>query len=311
MSAPAIEGYQPGALPWARGAPECAVVLVSYNGAAYLPRCLEALGQQAYRDFEVILVDNASSDDTLAIARANARNLPRLTIISLSENRGFAGGNNAALSEVSPLTEFVVLLNTDAFPEKEWLGSLVEAPKQDDQVGLATGKILDAASPHRIDACGDVLNSFGVPRSRGRGASRDRYEGTDCVFGACGASLLIRASLLRELGYLFDEDLFCYGEDVDLAYRVQSRGYRCLYVGDAVSYHMRSAGSPGQDAWRHGLSRRNLWIVFMRYNRRRPPRVALFLLYWLAGDLKLLVTGRLGVLRDQYRMLILGKGIRR
>jgi GT2 family glycosyltransferase len=308
--APVVERYQAGTPPWAGSAPDCAVVLVSYNGAAYLSRCLEALSRQTYGSFEVILVDNASRDDSLAVARAQAQSLPRLTIVSLSENRGFAGGNNAALSEVSPLTEFVALLNTDAFPEPEWLASLVGAARRDPQVGLATGKILEAQSPHRIDACGDVLNSFGVPRSRGRGAPRERYPGRDCVFGGCAASLLIRTSLLRELGYLFDGDLFCYGEDVDLAYRVQARGYRCLYVGDAISYHLRSAASPGQEAWRHGLSRRNLWVVFMRYHRRSPSRVALFLLYWLAGDLKLLVTGRLGVLRNQYRMLILRKGIR-
>jgi len=305
-----VERYEAEEKAWAADVPECAVILVSYNGAAYLARCLESLRAQTYRDFDVILIDNASSDDTLAVARVEAHGLPRVTIVPLQQNTGFAGGNSLALQYVSRETRFVVLLNTDAFPEPEWLGRLVAAADQDPRVGLTVGKILDAADPSRIDSCGDVLNLFGAPCSRGRGLPSDCFNNDEDVFGGCAAALLIRASALRELGYLFDESLFTYNEDVDLAYRVQTRGYRCRYVADAVVHHLRSAASPGREAWRHAISRRNMWIVFMRYSRTRPLKVLLFVLYWLAGDAKLLLTGRAAVVWSEYRMLLFGTGIR-
>jgi GT2 family glycosyltransferase len=233
-----------------------------------------------------------------------------VTIVPLQENTGFAGGNNAALRYLAPATRFVVLLNTDAFPEPQWLERLVAAADEDPQAALVVGKILEADPPHRIDACGDVLSVFGAPQSRGRGRPRDAYSTSECVFGGCAASLLIRANVVREVGYLLDESLYLYGEDVDLAYRVQAQGYRCRYVADAVVYHLRSAASPGREAWRHGLSRRNMWIVFMRYHRHRPMKVLLFLCYWLAGDMKLLLTGRVAVVWNQYRMLLFRKGIK-
>jgi len=294
-----------------RGAPpECAVVLLSHNAATYLPRCLASLRAQTYRDFEVILVDNASTDDTLAVARAGAERLPYLRLVPQKENLGFAGGNNTGLRHIAPETRFVVLLNTDAFPEPEWLERMVAAARQDPQAALVVAKILHADPPHRIDSCGDVLNSFGVPRSRGRGRPREEYSISEYVFGGCGASLLIRVEALRELDYLFDESLYLYGEDVDLAYRMQARGYRCRYAAEAIVYHMRSAASADRDTWRHAISRRNMWIVFMRFNRQRLGKVLLFMLYWLAGDAKLLLTGRGAVVWHEYRMLLLGKGVK-
>jgi N-acetylglucosaminyl-diphospho-decaprenol L-rhamnosyltransferase len=304
------ESYQIEPPPWGADAPACAVLLLSYHAAPYLPRCLASLRAQTYRDFEVILVDNASQDDTLAVARANAEGLPRLRLVPLQENLGFAGGNNVGLEHVAPETPFVVLLNTDAFPEPEWLARLVAAAQQDEQVALAVGKILSADPPHCIDTCGDTRNRFGVPRSRGRGQPAEAFAQSEDVFGGCGASLLVRKAVLPEIGGLFDESLYLYGEDIDLAYRVHARGYRCRYVADAVVYHLGSAASRGRDAWRHGLSRRNMWVVFMRYHRGRPLSQLLFLLYWLGGDVKLLLTGRAAVVWNQYRMLLFGRGIR-
>ncbi len=290
--------------------PECAVILVTYNAAAYLARCFDALRSQTYRDFEVIVVDNASGDDSLAVARAQSHELPRVTIIPLRTNTGFAAGNNQALKHLSEGARFVVLLNSDAFPDPDWLARLVEAAKQDPKVGMATSKVLDADPPHRIDSCGDTLNAFGAPCSRGRGQPASDYPTSDDVFCGCAAALLIRADVLRELGYLFDESLFAYNEDVDLAYRLQALGYRCRYVAEAVVHHLGSAASPGRDTWRHAISRRNMWVVFMRYNRSRPLKMLAFVCYFLAGDIKLMLTGRGGVVWSEYQMLLFGKRLR-
>jgi GT2 family glycosyltransferase len=217
------------------------VVIVNWNGRELLAECLEALRRQAYREFSVILVDNGSEDGSAAFV---SEHFPEVRIVALQENSGFAAANNVALGMVD--TEFVALLNNDAVPDPLWLKSLVEALEQHPQAGFAPSKILLCRGRDRIDRAGDGYTKAGAALLRGRGSSAESHRVREWVFGACAAAALYRMQMLRDIGF-FDEAFFILYEDVDLSFRAQLRGYRCLYVPEALVYH-RSSSSIGHDS---------------------------------------------------------------
>ncbi|MHB8773178.1 MAG: glycosyltransferase family 2 protein [Syntrophales bacterium] len=217
------------------------VVIVNWNGRAFLPECLEALRRQVYRAFSVILVDNGSDDGSAAFVSAQ---YPEVRVLALPENKGFAAANNVALRMVE--TEFVALLNNDAVPDPVWLQSLVEALEDCPQAGLAASKMLLYDRRAMIDRAGDGYTRAGAALLRGRGLPAERHQVREWVFGACAAAALYRMVMLRDIGF-FDEDFFLLYEDVDLSFRAQLKGYRCVYVPEALVYH-RGSSSIGHDS---------------------------------------------------------------
>jgi GT2 family glycosyltransferase len=210
------------------------IVIVNWNGREFLPECLESLRRQVYRAFSVILVDNGSHDGSTAFV---SENYPEVSIVALKDNRGFAAANNVALHAVE--TEFVALLNNDAVPDPLWLKSLVEALDEHPQAGLAASKMLLYDRREIIDRAGDGYTRAGAALLRGRGLSADCHRIREWVFGACAAAALYRMVMLRDIGF-FDEDFCLLYEDVDLSFRAQLKGYKCLYVPEALVYHRGS-----------------------------------------------------------------------
>ena len=233
------------------------VIIVNWNGRDLLPDCLKSLREQKFSRFRTILVDNGSSDGSVDWVR---RRHPEVGIIPLSTNTGFCVANNIGFGEVK--TRYVALLNNDAIAHPMWLQNLVDALETHGQAGFAASKILYHANPEIIDRAGDGYTSAGVGLLRGRGMQAATYHKPEWIFGACAAAALYRKAMIDDIGF-FDEDFFLICEDVDLSFRAQLNGYRCLYVPDAAVYHKPSSTIVRDSDISIYYGHRNLeWVYF-------------------------------------------------
>jgi GT2 family glycosyltransferase len=210
------------------------VILVNYNGMRYLSRCLDALAKQAFSTYEVIVVDNASREDSVALIR---RAYPAVHLIENPTNTGFGDANNVGLTVAKGT--YIALLNNDAFPEPDWLRSLVDAMDGNPSVGTCASKlILDGTD--LIDSAGDGCLTCAKGYKHGELAKAAGYDTARFVFGACAGAALYRRAMIDEIGF-FDADFFLIHEDTDLNFRAQLFGWKCLYVPRAVVHHVMSA----------------------------------------------------------------------
>ncbi len=206
------------------------VIIVNYNGVRYLARCLNALAQQTFSDYEVILVDNASKDDSVAFIR---RAYPSVCLIESPENLGFGGGNNLGLTVAKGA--YIALLNNDAFPEPDWLRHLLSGMESDPRIGICASKLVRDGSG-LIDSAGDGCLTHAKGYKRGEHRSVAGYNQPEWIFGACAGAALYRRAMIDDIGF-FDEDFFLIHEDTDLNFRAQLFGWSCFYVPMAVVQH--------------------------------------------------------------------------
>lgn len=242
--------------------PRVAIIIINWNGRQHLAACLPSLAGQSYRDFEIILVDNGSTDDSLAWVRSH---FPQIRILENPSNQGFAAPNNQAIR--ASQGEFVVLLNNDTVADPAWLATLVAVADHDPAIGMVASKMLLAERPGTIDSAGIALDRSGLAWGIAAGQpDLPAPPGTVVdVFGASGGAALYRRSMLDEIG-LFDEEFFAYLEDVDLAWRAQWAGWRAVYAADAVVYHHHSATSNRVPHFKSRLLGRNkLWLLAKNY----------------------------------------------
>lgn len=239
-------------------APRVQVIVVAYRSAATLQRCVDALSAQTYGDFEAVLWDNGSPDGEVASVSCDAR----FRKVVQPDNLGFAAANNRA-AELST-SEYIALLNPDAFPEPDWLAHMIAAADAHGAASIASLQ-LDDQDPGVLDGVGDCMSIAGFPWRGGFGDRRSRApEGICEVFSACGAAALYRRALFAALGG-FEERFFCYCEDVDLGFRIRRAGERCLLEPRAVVRHVGGASSGGEGsefAEFHGT--RNRWWCLVR-----------------------------------------------
>jgi GT2 family glycosyltransferase len=255
------------------------VIIVNWNGEQFLERCLTALMSQTLRPHEIILVDNASSDRSLEIARR----FPSVRLIALDRNTGFARGNNLAIEVASVESEWIALINPDAFAEPRWMEALLVAAESNPEFDVFGSELVNATDPTLLDGAGDTYHLSGLVwrMAHGMPVSADTEDERE-VFSPCAAAALYRRSALRKVGG-FDEDYFCYVEDVDLGFRLRLAGYRCLYVPQSVAHHVGSGTTGGQDsdfAMYHG--HRNLVWTFVK----NMPGI----LFWLLLPLHVLLN---------------------
>jgi GT2 family glycosyltransferase len=241
-----------------QGAPRLTVAILSYDGRHLLEVILPSLARQRYRDFEVVVVDNGSRDDT---AQWLAQSWPQVQVISLPENVGVTAALNVCARAGEG--ELLALFNNDVELDPDCLGELAGALETHPQAGWAAGKLRDFHRRELLDGAGDVFTWAATGGRRGNGElDRGQYDAPGEVFGACGGAALYRRSVLRLVGD-FDEDFFALYEDVDWNLRAQLAGFSCRYVPSAVAYHMGSAtiGRGLSDFTRYHLWRNQLWIV--------------------------------------------------
>lgn len=223
-----------------RGGRLLSVVIPNWNGAHFLPTCLDALTKQTYAAIEVIIVDNASSDGSQEVVE---RDYPDVRLIALTENQGFTGACNAGMKAAAG--DFVCLLNNDTEVDTGWAAAAVSAFDRDPQIGSVASKMLLFDRRDHIHTAGDLFTVNGRAVNRGVW-ERDtgQYDQEAYVFSACGGSSVYRREMLEEIG-LLDDDFFFSGEDVDLGWRAQLAGWRCLYTPKAIVYHHLSATGGG------------------------------------------------------------------
>ena len=208
------------------------VVIPNLNGARWLEGCLEGLAKQRHSGFEIIVVDNGSTDDSRDVVR---RRCPDATLVALSDNHGFAAAANAGI--VAARGRYIALLNNDTVPEPAWLGQLVEAlDTNPPDVGAVASKMLSMDDPLIVDDAGDSLSWSGASCKLGHGEPASSYVRSTEVFSVCAGAALYRRTFLDELGG-FDERFFAYLEDLDLGVRGRLAGYRYLFVPDAEVLH--------------------------------------------------------------------------
>ena len=264
------------------------VIIVNWNGRRFLSECIEGLRQQVYRSFSITLVDNGSNDGSIDFI---ARHYPEVRTIALSKNLGFSAANNIALKEAQ--TEYVALLNNDAVPNPFWLMKLMEALESHPEAGFAASKMVFYDNREIIDRAGDAYTRAGTGLLRGRAESANRYNKEEWIFGACAGAALYRTEMLKETG-LFDEDFFLLYEDVDLSFRAQLRGYKCLYVPEAIVYHKGSGSIIYDSSMSVYYSHRNLeWVYIKNMPARLIPRTILtHAIYDIASFFFFLTRGR-------------------
>lgn len=232
--------------------PAVSLIIPTRNGAHLLPECLEALWRQEYRDFELIVVDDASTDNTydLLLGYPEAKKVVRLPG---EQGHGFVAGVNAGLKEVEG--EIVVLLNNDAVPDAGWLGELIGALHRHPWAGMAASRLMLYSKPDHFHSAGDYYGLDGVPNSRGVWEEdRGQFDREEEVFGPCAAAAAYRRDVLADLalcggteppGTVLDAQLWMYGEDVDFNLRARLRGHRTVYVPSARVLHRLSATGGG------------------------------------------------------------------
>jgi GT2 family glycosyltransferase len=274
------------------------VIFVNWNGGALLAECLKHLQLQTHKPVRILVVDNASTDGSIAAAGIPAGNVE---LLSMDINLGFAAANNRALVRCD--TEFVALLNPDAFPEPDWLERLVEAAHANPEVAAFGSRQLCLDNPEILDGTGDTYHVSGL-------AWRERYgmrqQPQDLIsreiFSPCAAAAFYRRQAVSDVGG-FDEDCFCYMDDVDLGFQLRLSGYKALYVPDAVIQHAGSASTGGEwsdFAVYHGF-RNSAWVFI-----KNMPDVLFWLLLPLHVALNL-ASVLLFSIRGQGRVIIRSK----
>ncbi|MDP6952452.1 MAG: glycosyltransferase family 2 protein [Alphaproteobacteria bacterium] len=236
--------------------PQVRVIVVNHNGGADLRRCLEALSAQTMTEFEVIVVDNASSDGS-AVCVKDADG--RFTLLPLSENVGFAAANNRGAEDVN--AELIATLNPDAFPQADWLERLCAAAADHRDVAMFGSTQISDRDPSRFDGVGDAYLSAGIPWRGEHGRAVTPLPPLAKTFSPCAAAALYRRDAFESIGG-FDEAFFCYCEDIDLGFRLRLQGQRCFQVADARVRHIGSAstGKRSTFAIYHG-ARNRIWVM--------------------------------------------------
>jgi GT2 family glycosyltransferase len=244
--------------------PEIIVVIVNYNAGHWLRDCLAALAAQTCRDFRVVVVDNGSSDGSLTpdLAPDLAHLCPGLQLERLGRNSGFAAANNIGVAR-APASRWIACLNPDALPAPDWLEQLLAFAAAHPEYAFFGSRMELAEDPERLDGTGDIYHSSGLVWRRDHLAPAARVRPPGEIFAPCAAAALYRRDVFLEAGG-FDEDFFCYLEDVDLAFRLRLLGYRCAYVADARVRHAGSATTGYRSDFSVYHGHRNLVWTFVQ-----------------------------------------------
>jgi GT2 family glycosyltransferase len=239
------------------------VIVVNWNRRNLLEACLRSLAAQTHADFEVIVVDNGSTDASPALVEELARSYPvPLRLIANSTNRGFCAANNQGFGASD--SELAALLNNDAEAEPGWLAALETAIRSSENVGMAASKIVVWEEPRRIDKAGHLIYPDGQNRGRGAGEmDRGQFDRMEETLWPDGCAAMYRRAMLDEVGG-FDEDFFAYADDAELGLRARIAGWTCLYAPGAVVRHHRGATLGLDSARRLTLIERNRILLVVK-----------------------------------------------
>lgn len=220
---------------------KASVVIPNLNGAGWLRQSIETVWAQTEQNFELIVVDNASTDESLEIARSYCGR-PNYTLVENPTNTGFSHAVNQGIALAK--APYVVLFNNDAFAEPDWLAALLRTADSDERIFSVQSLMIRHYERELADDAGDYVAVVGWACKRGDGLKVSRYQKPCRIFSACGGSSLYRKSVLDEIGG-FDEHFFAYLEDVDLGWRANSLGWKNRFCPESRCYHICGATTGG------------------------------------------------------------------
>lgn len=213
------------------------IVIPNYNGKHFMEPCLSSLSEQTYKDFHILVIDNASSDGSIEYMEEN---YPDIELIKLQKNYGFSKAVNIGIQHSR--TPYVILLNNDTTVDTRYVEEMVKAIEKSPKIFSVSSKMIQMYHPELIDSAGDLYTLLGWGVCRGCGRPVSNYTKYDEIFTACAGAAIYRRSVFDEIGY-FDENHFAYLEDIDIGYRARIYGYYNMYCPTALVYHVGSGTS--------------------------------------------------------------------
>ena len=237
---------------------EVSVIISNFNGIAFLDTVLNSLEGQSMNDFEVILVDNGSTDGSCSFTAAN---YPWVHILELPDNFGFCRAVNEGIR--ASKAPYVLLLNNDTEVTENFVEEMLAAIKRHRKAFSCGARMVQYHDRDRLDDAGNYYCALGWSFARGRGRDIHTFEKEEKVFAACAGAAIYRKKILEQIG-LFDEEHFAYLEDVDIGYRARIYGYENWYAPEAVVYHVGSgtSGSRYNQFKTRYSSRNNVYLVY-------------------------------------------------
>lgn len=265
--------------------PRVAVVILNWNGKRFLESYLPSVLDSSYPNLDIIVADNASTDDSVSLLRSV---FPEVRIIRLLQNYGYAGGYNRALNQVE--ADYFVLLNSDVTVEKNWIEPVIELMESDEKIAACQPKIRsmnDRSVFEYAGAAGGWIDKYGYPFCRGRvldvcEIDTGQYNDAAEVFWASGACLFIRSCIFRESGG-FDASFFAHQEEIDLCWRLQNAGYKIFVQPESIVYHLGGGSLEMGNKRKVFLNFRNNLFMLYKNLRRGELFGTLFIRMTLDG----------------------------
>jgi len=236
------------------------VVIPNWNGKKYLRDCIASLREQTHNNLEIIVVDNASKDDSVEYLR---KNFPETKVIKHSKNLGFGAANNTGIRAARG--KYIMMLNNDTRLEPKCIEELKKSIDKDEKYGACASKILLEYESNLLDVAGIDVCLDGLSIGRGRLESGDKFNEEEEVFFASDCACLYRKEMLEDIGLtneIYDDDFFAYADETDMGWRAQLAGWKCIYNPQAVVHHLHSASSSNYSAFKAFLVERNrIWVA--------------------------------------------------
>ena len=263
--------------------PSVAVVILNWNGKNLLERFLPSIIQTEYANLQLIVGDNASTDDSLASLKEN---YPQITIIQNDQNYGFAGGYNHILAKVE--ADYFVLLNSDVEVPPNWIQPVIDLMQSDENIAVAQPKIKWQLQKDQFEyagAAGGFIDLHAYPFCRGRifdtvEADNGQYNENIDIFWASGAAFFIKSKAWKKVNGL-DTDLFAHMEEIDLCWRLKNLGYRIVCCANAEVYHLGGGTLNANNPYKTYLNFRNNLIIMQKNLPKKDAYVRIFIRIWL------------------------------
>jgi hypothetical protein len=268
--------------------PKVIITVLNFNKCTDTIECIDSLEKIDYPNYEIVLVDNASNDNSVELFKERYSSNPKIQLVINSANLGYAGGNNLAIRKlINGDVNYFFLLNNDTVVKPDFLTPLINAAEANDGIAIVGPKIYKFGSNDTLFCAGTkTIPSFGQPFLRGNGERDDgRYDKVEEVDYISGTALMIKKDVIERIG-LLDERFFAYFEDWDWCIRARKAGYKCVYVPEAIVWHKGSAtiGYKSPPYYYHMTKSR---ILFARKHLPLPRFLFLFLPYFVTYRLLL------------------------
>jgi GT2 family glycosyltransferase len=242
------------------------IIIPNFNGIEHLKICLPSIALQTNRQYHTIVVDNGSTDGSTAFIKSN---FPDTQIISLDKNTGFAHAVNEGIKfSIGQFNDpYILLLNNDIELTNDFLELAVRCFEESPEADILAVKMMNFYERNKIDDTGNFLTrKGGTPYPRGNGQiDEGQFDSREYIFSACAGAAFYKSVIFKDAG-LFDEDFFAYIEDIDLGFRAQLLGFKCLYEPKAVCYHKRGGSSISTLKFQLRMNERNIiWTRLKNY----------------------------------------------